>query len=394
MAAIGDVLVKFVADFAEFSTGLKAGQKELTDFAAKATETGKAIEGFMAAAKAVFATTIVTEAVAALKKFADQTIQNAIEIDKLAAKYKLTTDQVQGLQAQAKATGEDFAKLADYYKDHSDKLAQITDAARTTGQVMGGDLVKAIGNFADAAEDAFTKAKWMFTSGGSGPANAINAAAGAVKNLGDSLAYIDGKQAAMAFVIAVATGNFAAIGGGIVGAATNTAGTATTAAADKQLADANANLEKVREMVAQGTLVAKDLQKAEQDVVVAADNLKNARDKARLVQERDAKLQDAKKELQNDPVVVTGKAGGGGGSSTDSDSIEAQIRRYNALAAAAAKAQATISASNAQNIEDLKRQVTVQQQVDDIVGKLEAKHIQISDDQKKRLTEAVALAEQ
>jgi hypothetical protein len=392
MAAIGDVLVKFVADFAEFSTGLKAGQKELTDFATKATETGKAIEGFMGAAKAVFGTAIVTAAVAELKKFAEQTIQNAIEIDKLAAKYKLTTDQVQGLQAQAKATGEDFNKLADYYKNHGDQLAKITDAAKTTAQVMQGDLVKAIGNFADAADDAFIKAKWMFQSGGSGPANAINAAAGAVKNLGDSLAYIDGKQAAMAFVIAVATGNFAVFAGGIVGAATNPAGAGTMATAEKQLSEANANLQKVRDMVAEGTLVAKDLQKAEQDVVVAADNLKNARDKARQQADQNAKLADAKKTLQNDPITVTATGGGGGGAAGD-DSIDKQIARYKAMGAAADEASKKISAGYDQNIEDLLRQVKAQQTAADIVAKLEANHQVVSKEQKKLLEDTVLATE-
>jgi lambda family phage tail tape measure protein len=98
-------------------------------------------------------------------------------------------------------------------------------------------------------------------------------------------------------------------------------------------------------------------------------------------------------------VTATAPTGGsnppakGGSGNTDADNIEAQIRRYQALADAAAKAQATISASNAQNVEDLKRQVTVQQQVDDITGKLEAKHIQISAEQKQRLTDAVTGAE-
>ena len=374
MAAIGDILVKFVADFADFAAGLEKGQKQLVDFGAQATETGKAVQGFIGAAKAVFSAAIVTEAIAGLKAFADQTIKSAIEIDNLAQKYKLTTDQVQGLQAQAKATGEDFNKLADYYKNHSDQLGKITDAAKTTAQVMSSDLVKAIGNFADAADDAFVKAKWMFTSGGSGPANAINAAAGAVKNLGDSLAYIDGKQAAMAFVIAVATGNFGQIAGGIIGAATNTAGTATTAAADKQLADANANLEKVREMVAQGTLVAKDLEKAEQDVVIAADNLRNARDKARLVQQQDAKLQGAKDTLKLDPITVTGTGGGGAGGRTDDDNIQAQIDRYAKLTAASKTAYDTIQGGANATIEALKRQITVQEQIDTIAAKLGARY--------------------
>ena len=35
MAAVGDVLVKFVADFGEFTTGLAAGQKKLEDFGEK-----------------------------------------------------------------------------------------------------------------------------------------------------------------------------------------------------------------------------------------------------------------------------------------------------------------------------------------------------------------------
>lgn len=84
---------------------------------------------------------------------------------------------------------------------------------------------------------------------------------------------------------------------------------------------------------------------------------------------------------------------GGGGSNTDSDGIEAQIKRYDALAAAAEKAGKTIAANSDKNFEDLQREVRVQQQIDEIAGKLGAKYDKASDAQKAQLKTSITLAE-
>ena len=67
-----------------------------------------------------------------------------------------------------------------------------------------------------------------------------------------------------------------------------------------------------------------------------------------------------------------------GGGKTDQDNIDAQIRRYKALAEAAAETGRTIDAFHATNIEDFQREVKVQQQVDEIAAKLGTRYSQAS----------------
>ena len=54
MAAIGDVLVKFVADFAEFSANIGKSQKEIESWSKSIAQAGQSVEGFIALAKRVF----------------------------------------------------------------------------------------------------------------------------------------------------------------------------------------------------------------------------------------------------------------------------------------------------------------------------------------------------
>src|SRR5262249_26699891 len=85
--------------------------------------------------------------------------------------------------------------------------------------------------------------------------------------------------------------------------------------------------------------------------------------------------------------------GGGGGGSSEQDSIERQILRYQELAKAAQKAYDTIDASRGKAIDDLQREVRVQQQVDEVVAKLGAKH-PYSAEQLRELHDAVSAYEQ
>lgn len=98
-------------------------------------------------------------------------------------------------------------------------------------------------------------------------------------------------------------------------------------------------------------------------------------------------------------VTTTGDRGGGGArnppttqQASQAEDIERQIKRYEELAKAAQAAMRTIEASRGVAIEDMQRSVAVQQQIDDIIGKVSAKG-GISDDQRKRLTEAVTASE-
>jgi lambda family phage tail tape measure protein len=72
--------------------------------------------------------------------------------------------------------------------------------------------------------------------------------------------------------------------------------------------------------------------------------------------------------------VVGAAPTGGGSKGTEDDSIERQIARYTALAKNAQTAFATVFTGQNRYIDDLQREVRVQQQVDDIVARLAAKN--------------------
>jgi phage-related minor tail protein len=391
MAVIGDVLVKFVGDFAEFSKGMEESQKQLAKFGQQAAATGSKIEQFIGQVKAVFKLAVVNEAIGQLKSYTEEVIKHALEVEKLAAKYKLTTDQVQAMQAASKLTGETVEAQNEFYKTHAAALDRLTDAAKLTGQVMSGELVKAIQSVADETDDLAIKTKWLFQSGGGDNvvANAINLVATAIRNVGNSLAWIDGHQAAMAFVIAAATGNWAAIGMAIGGAAAGPPGA-------QALDQAQATLKKARDILEQeqgrpGTAMMPNQTAAAQRAVDAAEaQLASVQERIRLQEQQNQALATAHTTL-NAPVttVTAARTGGGGGGRTDDDLLQAQINRYTALGNAAEKAFNTIGAGNDKTIEDLKRQVTVQQQVDDIAAKLGAKYSQASQAQKDALYAAV-----
>lgn len=79
-------------------------------------------------------------------------------------------------------------------------------------------------------------------------------------------------------------------------------------------------------------------------------------------------------------------------STSQADEIERQIKRYELLGQAAKNAMKTIEDSRSVPIEDLQRNVRVQQQIDDILAK-QGSRTGITDDQKRRLFEAVDASE-
>jgi len=84
---------------------------------------------------------------------------------------------------------------------------------------------------------------------------------------------------------------------------------------------------------------------------------------------------------------------GGGGGRTDDDYLDAQTRRYEALQKAAEKAYASINSYTGTNIEDLQKQVNTQRQIDDILGKINAKWLDAHPAARAALETAVTGAE-
>jgi hypothetical protein len=400
MAAIGDVLVKFVADFAEFSANMGKSQKDIESWAQSISKAGQSVQGFIALATRVGGALAIGEAIKQAIAFNDQMQKSG---EALAA-YSLRTD------AAARSTRgltEESVRLAELYKaagvewtqDYLARVQKAQDASEDFSAksfVLGQRLHNLYLELTQRPGDSSVM-DWA-SKEANGLFDWLEKLVPAINNAVDALA--------KGFVIQlVATAN----GLRLVIAATvdlynwlakvATQATVSGSALEQMARDAakarGYNTGQNQPTPPTGAGGAFGMFDAQGNATTAAEAARQQQATQQALGRRYGTQQGLGVPLGFDAGGANAppKGGGGGGGAADSDSIEAQIRRYNALADAATKAQKTISENNNQAIEDLKRQVTVQQQVDDITGKLEAKHIQISDDQKKRLTEAVTAAE-
>src|SRR5262245_13475332 len=149
MAVIGDVLVKLQADFAEFAKGMDASSQKLDQFGKQAGQTNSLLEGFQNKLVGLAKAAIGVFSIQQIAAMTEAIVKQALEIEKLGEKYKLTSEQVQAIQAQAKETGRSFDELAKYYQQHTDQLYKVEAAAKLTGQTMSGELTGAIKNVAN-----------------------------------------------------------------------------------------------------------------------------------------------------------------------------------------------------------------------------------------------------
>lgn len=453
MAVAGDVVIKLAADFADFAAGMTSATKQLTDFGAQAEKTGATLGQLYSTLKAGIAAFGVEQIIA----YGDSLVKAGAALDTTAKTLGLTTDALQAYKLAAIDSGQSvdamttllsrfnitIGQAAQGSKAHLDalnalgvtildstgKLKSQSDilqlvatallkvpegaqrAALETalfgkaGQdvnVMLETLTKNVGDLASKFQAGIIPQETIdqmveITKQGDLASASIAKFFGVIyaqvrtdflKSIASDIADITrGLQAASAY-----EGIFDKIIAfyGAVGSAQNPAGTSPLSIWAKDAADLNAQLAEMQPRL--------DRLQAEGQGTQASTLQKQMADKQAQLDRLNTSIAQATAPVMPTVTATASSVGSnppakGGSTNTDADNIEAQIRRYQALADAATKAQATITASNAQNVEDLKRQVTVQQQVDDITGKLEAKHIQISADQKTRLTAAVQGAE-
>lgn len=140
MAAIGDVLVKFVADFAEFSKGMDEGVKRLEKFGDAALASNKKIEGFLGQLRGLAIVSAALYAGREIVKWGEETAKAAAEQEKLAKALGFTADEIEAMQKNAKATGTTFNEQVAYFKNHRSELEQMTNRFRDQGELMKGPL--------------------------------------------------------------------------------------------------------------------------------------------------------------------------------------------------------------------------------------------------------------
>jgi hypothetical protein len=415
MAAIGDVLVKFVADFAEFSTKMEAGQKSLENFGKAAADTNAKVSGAIGLLK----TAVDAFAVTKIAAWVAETAKAADEQEQLGKKLGFTADQIEAMQKNAKAAGQTFDQNTAYFKTHRAELDAMTDAMRSQGELMSGTLRTA---FADVNRELENFGRTIGTVRAQFQGGALDTVVGTIAkmihDMGASLAYFEvykGTIQSVRELMAIFTGAGGLVGVSAAERAAQQLNTLKTASLDAEVAfqRAEAAAKRAQEAVpagggdpfkAQADAIARgqgaNTAQALADAKAAADAARAVRDQtAQAVKDAEANIAKAEKTIQDAakdpkttvPTVPTG--GGGGGGRADDDLIEAQIKRYNALAKSAESAFATIKKSAQEPIEILQRNVAVQQQIDDIAGKLGAKYDQASAAQKQRLRDAVTAAE-
>lgn len=385
MAIAGDIIIKLAADFAEFSKNMVDSAKAVETFGERALAVNQKIEGFLGQlnllARATGAAFVIDKVVA----YTDNVQKMAVEVAKLADKFNLSAREVQALQVYAEKTGQPLEKLAEYAKNHRDWLENATLQAEQLGQVIDSSVVRNMKRMNDEAAEAQRRLDVMFatgvTAGKSWVVEALDRMVGDLQALQANSGIID----TIAGILRMLTF------GGSAGSAQ-----------DFRLGEYQAAVRSAEEaMAAHERLVAQ----AEQQSAARGygggvqDNgerarLQKAADDARvaLAQYRDAQARAGYGgTLPAVPVIADKPAGGGG--RTDDENIEAQIKRYEALAEVAKRTGQTISDSREKNIEDLQREVRVQEQVEEVAAKLGAKYADADDALKKRLHDEIDLYE-
>jgi hypothetical protein len=396
MAAIGDILVKFVADFAEFSTNMAKSQKDIESWSKSIADAGKSVEGFIALAKRVAGALAIGEAIQQVIQFNNEMQKSG---EALAA-YSLRTDAA---SRSVRGLTDDSVKLAELYKtmgrewteDYLARVQKAQDASEdfsnksfVLGQRLhdlylqltqrpgdGGGVMDWASKEANALFDWLEKlvpsVNKVVDVLATGLVIQLKSTAEGMRLLVNATIDLWGWLAKVAAQATVSGAELEKMGraeaaargyktgpagggptgsGGAFGMFDGTSGTITAAEAARQF-------QQNQQQTARGFGNPLGVPIS----LAAADN----------------------------PPAAAARAGGGGGGKTDEDFIQAQIDRYNGLTKAAKTAYDTINTGQGQNIEDLKRQVTVQQQVDDIVAKQIAKHQQVTEIQKQELYAAV-----
>lgn len=344
------------------------------------------IEGLVGAAKGVVGTLSSLWVVEQVRQYGASAEATAVQIAGLARQTGLTTGQVQALQTMSRATGQSFDDLAKYAQENAGWLAKVTEQAERLGTTMADGPIKQAEVLAEKSTVAQKKleamvagpwvsGKWWVTE--------------RLENLIANLDVINAHSGLMKIAELVR----------LLDPTRSTGPQFRTESLDRAIEEKQSNIDAIDRQF-------KNPLTPQQREVYTRNREQEQQDLNQLLARRGQALgpspeapfvapQDALRQMK--PVIVTDTkptgGGGGGGGRTDDDMLEAQIKRYEALGVAATKALGAIESQRGKSIEDMTREVNVQRQIDEIVGKLGAKYDQATEAQKKRLYAAVSGAE-
>lgn len=473
MALIGDVVIKFAADFAEFAAGMDETKKKLDSWGDSITKAGQSFDGFVSLVKRGVAALALEQLAESALSYAEALQKSTAALGTQALTLGLTTDQLQayklaaveaGLNTDAVVTSVTRFNVAigqatQGSKSHIDALNQLgvkildangklrdqntilAETARALLAVPAGAQRAAleVSLFGKAGQDlnvilaslssgtdgliakfqamgliideqtiqkmeAAEKASALFQARIDAllapvvadiKSTLLGATAAALQFISDVIAAFDLSklQTIIAILAApLAPGAIAGLllGGGVSGAAAMK-GAFGSADFDAATAAIKSNTDQLK--------VWQDVAKANPTGPIydhALAQIDTFQKKVTEAQKAQADALSGKFVGTAPPVTVPGVSnptptGGSNAAAKEQENIENMIKRYADLQGAAQKTFDFIGTERGKSIEDLTREVKVQQTSDDIITKYEDKHGKITDDQRARL-EANVLA--
>jgi hypothetical protein len=467
MAQIGDVLVKFVADFAEFAKGMDDGIKKLEDFGKQTARTSANMDSFFSLVKRGFIALGVKEAVHQLLEYAETLQKNAVELQAQATALGLTTDKLQAYKAAAQDAGvasdaivnavqrfsQAMVSAQNGNKQQIDALNQLgVKILDTNGKMRDQEMLlqataQAILRMPEGIKRTNVEIALFGQTGETLRRTLEQLATGSdsLVNKYKQLGLVLDQETIQKFDEMEKKANIAKqrIDNLLAPIYANVKSTVLSLIAD-ELQDINdvlnawnigvwdtimAVLNLPKTAVGLGALIGRRL--AGEDVGLSEANkaLGEANEKVRSLRTELDRLQNnpgpndwagnipvVKQQLEEaekrakslasivtrgiadpdaavpgQPIVKTADGrnpavvGGGGGGRTDDQSIDAQIKRYQALEVAANKTARTIADNHDKEVDDLQREIKVQTQVLEIAAKLGAKYDEADPKRKEAL---------
>ena len=454
MAVIGDILVKFVADFAEFSAGMADGVKKLDEFGKQAAATNDKLTAFANSVKTGIKALGLEELARQTYEYAESVAKMAADLSTQASELGLSTDALQAYQAAALASGQKVDAITSSVAKFNVAIGEASKGSKTQLDVLnqlGVKILDANGHLRDQSvllqevatallklpEGAQRAAAEVALFGKSGQQlnpvlQELTQSIGTLKDKfgqyiipPETIEQLDAmaKKAELTQkqIDAMVAELYAPLKQTVLDDILNLLKQLELYAfAAGDALRAIGIIDTPRSAAAQLSYVTKELAQINKEIAYFNDAVTQASDKGvsqsgikplqdrldRSIQQRDA-LQKQLTLLQFEQgpegnqgtlpaTVVKGASNPAvvGGGKTDQDNIDAQIARYKALAGAAAETGKTIDAFHATNIEDFQREVKVQQQVDEIAAKLGSRYAQASAASKQALHDQISLYEQ
>lgn len=389
MAAVGDVIIKLAADYAQFVDGMKAGQDALGKFGDEAAKLNSKIDSAFAFLKGAGITAAVTAVVNEVRKLAEASERTSLEIGKQAAALGITAEQFQAYQQVAKQSGTTVEDVTKQLKNNGAETERLIRYYRDLGTVIDTETIAKFERMNAAAEESQRRIDAIIAPlYASAKATVLDAVADGLERVKQVITSFDITKAETIMKLMLLAVNPAA--GALAFGVIPNVGATPAAKRIEELNDEIATTVTRLGALRSGAAQPMPMIGRDQEVGMLDKKLDQLQAERRALTQPVPTLPPLTVAATRD----TPTGGGGAKTASEDDSIEAQIRRYQSLARVAEATFKTISAGSADNFENLQREAAVQQHVADIVEKFAAKKITIDDDQRKRLTEAVRLNEQ